>query len=111
MIEHGGFEHNTQSLRIVETIEERYPAFRGLNLTYEVREGIVKHSPPYDRPLAAAFEPGLAPCLEVQIVDQADEIAYNGHDIDDGLQSQMLDPAELERVALWRDSLAAVPRP
>lgn len=102
---YGGFEHNAQCLRIVEVLEHRYAAFPGLNLTFEVREGIVKHSPPYDRPLAARFEPGRAPCLEAQIVDYADEIAYNGHDIDDGLQSQMLDPAELETVRLWRDNL------
>ena len=102
---YGGFEHNAQCLRIVEVLEHRYASFPGLNLTFEVREGIVKHSPPYDRPLAAGFEPGRAPCLEAQIVDYADEIAYNGHDIDDGLQSQMLDPAELETLRLWRDSL------
>src|SRR5262244_3596495 len=73
MAPYGGFEHNAQSLRIVDVLEERYPTFAGLNLTWEVREGIVKHSPPYDRPLAQSFEPGLAPCLEAQIVDYADE--------------------------------------
>src|SRR5882672_4404276 len=57
MAPHGGFEHNAQSLRIVDELEERYPSFRGLNLTWEVREGIVKHTPPYDKPLAADFEP------------------------------------------------------
>jgi len=102
---YGGFEHNAQCLRIVEVLERRYAAFAGLNLTFETREGIVKHSPPYDRPLAARFNPGAAPCLEAQIVDYADEIAYNAHDIDDGLQSQMLEPAELDAVALWRQSL------
>ena len=64
MAEHGGFEHNAQSLRIVEELEERYPNFRGLNLSWEVREGIVKHSPPYDKPLAANFDSGAAPALE-----------------------------------------------
>ena len=108
MRNYGGFEHNAQSLRIVDLLERRYADFDGLNLTYEVREGIVKHSPPYDRPLAAAFEPGAAPSLEVQIVSYADEIAYNSHDIDDGLQSQMLDPSELEGVSLWREVTAAV---
>ena len=102
---YGGFEHNAQCLRIVEVLERRYASFPGLNLTFEVREGIVKHSPPYDRPLAAAYDSGRAPCLEAQIVDYADEIAYNAHDIDDGLQSQMLDPGELETVDLWRESL------
>jgi dGTPase len=102
---HGGFEHNAQCLRIVELLERRYAAFPGLNLTFEVREGIVKHSPPYDRPLAARYEPGRAPCLEAQLVDYADEIAYNAHDIDDGLRSQMLDPEALESVDLWRESV------
>ena len=61
MAQHGGFEHNAQSLRIIDELEERYPTFRGLNLTWEVREGIVKHTPPFDKPLAAAFAPGEAP--------------------------------------------------
>jgi dGTPase len=108
MAPHGGFEHNAQSLRIVDWLEERYPSFRGLNLTWELREGIVKHSPPYDRPLANDFAPGEAPCLEIQIVDYADEIAYNSHDIDDGLQSGLLDPHELESVRLWHEATSAV---
>jgi dGTPase len=105
---YGGFEHNAQSLRIVDWLEERYPTFRGLNLSWELREGIVKHSPPYDRPLARDFTPGAAPCLEIQIVDYADEIAYNSHDIDDGLQSGLLDPEEIEGVALWREAISEV---
>ncbi|GIW39844.1 MAG: deoxyguanosinetriphosphate triphosphohydrolase-like protein [Candidatus Binatia bacterium] len=108
MLPYGGFEHNAQSLRIVEKLERRYPGFPGLNLTFEVREGIVKHSPPYDRPLARDFEPGLAPALEAQIVDLADEIAYTAHDIDDGLQSGMLDAGDLLGVELWRESAALV---
>jgi dGTPase len=103
MGEHGGFEHNAQSLRIVDLLEERYPQFRGLNLSWEVREGIVKHSPLYDKPLAQDFMPGEAPCLEAQIVDYADEIAYNSHDIDDGLKSGLLTREQLEDVALWRE--------
>ena len=106
MESHGGFEHNAQSLRIVDVLEERYPSFRGLNLSWEVREGIVKHSTRYDRPQVAWFDADLAPCLEAQIVDFADEIAYTAHDVDDGLKSGMLDPAELETVPLWRDALA-----
>src|SRR5881396_2014114 len=94
---YGGFEHNAQSMRIVDLLEERYPAFRGLNLSWEVREGIVKHSTRYDRPQVRDFDPELAPCLEAQIVDFADEIAYNAHDIDDGLKSGMLDPEDLAR--------------
>ncbi len=103
MAAHGGFEHNSQCLRIVDHLEDRYPGFRGLNLTYEVRESIVKHSPPYDKPLATGFDPGLAPCLEAQIVDYADEIAYNSHDIDDGLKSGLLTIEQLAEVALWRE--------
>jgi dGTPase len=105
---HGGFDHNAQSLRIVDVLEERYPSFKGLNLTWEVREGIVKHSPPYDRPLAHDFEPGKAPCLEAQIVDCADEIAYNSHDIDDGLKSGLLTAEQLETVSLWRETFGRV---
>src|SRR5436305_10898047 len=108
MAAHGGFEHNAQSLRIVDVLEERYPTFKGLNLTWEVREGIVKHSPPYDRPLARDFEPGNAPCLEAQIVDYADEIAYNSHDIDDGLKSGLLTPEQLQDVTLWRETFGRI---
>jgi dGTPase len=110
MAPHGGFDHNSQSLRIVDLLEERYPAFRGLNLTWEVREGIVKHSTRYDRPQVRDFDPELAPCLEAQIVDFADEIAYNAHDIDDGLKSGMLDPDELAGVPLWAEAMAEVGR-
>ncbi len=102
MAPYGGFEHNAQSLRIVDELEERYPDFHGLNLTWEVREGIVKHSPPYDKPLAADFEPSQAPSLEAQIVDYTDEIAYNSHDIDDGLKSGLLSFEQLDGVDLWR---------
>jgi dGTPase len=102
MADHGGFEHNGQSLRIVELLERRYPRFPGLNLTWEVREGIVKHSPPYDKPLAERFAIGAAPCLEAQIVDYADAIAYNSHDLDDGLKSGLLTLDQLAGVELWR---------
>jgi dGTPase len=105
---YGGFEHNAQSLRIIDLLEERYPTFRGLNLSWEVREGVVKHSPPYDRPLAQTFEPGRAPCLEAQIVDYADEIAYNSHDIDDGLKSGLLTAEQLQEVTLWRETFGRV---
>jgi len=108
MAEHGGFEHNRQSLRIVDVLERRYPDFAGLNLSWEVREGIAKHSPPYDRPLAQAFDPGRAPCLEAQIVDCADEIAYNTHDIDDGLKSGLLAPEQLHGVTLWRETFERI---
>src|SRR5215510_7061684 len=107
---HGGFDHNGQSLRIVETLEERYPRFRGLNLSWEVREGIVKHSTRYDRPQVAEYDASLAPCLEAQIVDFADEIAYSAHDVDDGLKSGMLDPDDLAVVPLWAEALTEVER-
>ncbi len=110
MRDHGGFDHNRQSLRIVEVLEERYPSFKGLNLTWEVREGIAKHSPPYTKPMAQRFEPGKAPCLEAQLVDYADEIAYNTHDIDDGLKSGLITAEQLSDVALWRDTYARVVR-
>jgi dGTPase len=99
---HGGFEHNAQSLRIVDVLEERYPTFRGLNLSWEVREGIVKHSTRYDRPQVVEFGAETAPCLEAQIVDFADEVAYTAHDVDDGLQSGMLEHDELLSVPLWQ---------
>lgn len=100
-----GFEHNLHSLRIVEHLERRYPNFRGLNLTWEVREGIVKHSSEHDRPEALKeYKPDKAACLEAQIVDLADEIAYNNHDIDDGLSSEMLDREQLKDVELWQEN-------
>ncbi len=106
MAPHGGFEHNAQSLRVVDHLEDRYHAFRGLNLSWEVREGIVKHSGRFDRPQMREFDASLAPTLEAQIVDFADEIAYNAHDIDDGLKSGMLEAEELAAVGLWAGVLA-----
>lgn len=102
---HGGFEHNLQSLRVVDELEERYHGFNGLNLSWEVREGIIKHSSPYDRPaeIIAEFLPGVVPTIEAQIINFADEIAYNNHDIDDGLKSGYIALAQLEQVELWRD--------
>ncbi len=101
MEDEGGFEHNLQTLRVVDLLEDRYPNFTGLNLTLEVREGIAKHSTDYDRPEIAAFGE-TQPSLEAQIVELADEIAYNNHDLDDGLTSKMLEPGDLSGVTLWR---------
>src|SRR5580704_13743371 len=106
MLPHGGFDHNAQSLRTIDWIENRYPNFRGLNLSFEVREGIIKHSHFHDRPAAQEFDPSTYPCLEAQIVDLADEIAYLGHDVDDGLKASMLTVEELEQSQLYREANA-----
>jgi dGTPase len=107
---HGGFNHNRQSLRIVEHLEDRYPEFPGLNLSWEVREGIAKHSGPIDTNLAPEFQeyrPDVLPPLEAQLIDLVDEIAYNHHDVDDGLDSGLLDVEELASgVALFGDPLS-----
>jgi dGTPase len=100
MADHGGFDHNRQSLRIATYLENRYPGFRGLNLTWETREGIVKHETLYDVPSAEGYEPEYRPTIEAQIVNLADEIAYNAHDLDDGLRSGLLTPGQLSEVPL-----------
>jgi len=101
MADDEGFEHNLQTLRVVDLLEDRYPNFPGLNLTWEVREGIAKHSTDYDQPEIAAFGDNQ-PSLEAQIVELADEIAYNNHDLDDGLTSGMLEQEELFGVTIWK---------
>ena len=101
MAEHGGFEHNKQSLRIVEKLERRYPEFPGLNLTWEVREGMVKHETEYDASDARRFEPGRRGTLAAQLANPADELAYTAHDLDDGLRSGLIKPADLDGLALW----------
>jgi dGTPase len=104
MREHGGFEHNLQTLRILEVLEVRYPQFPGLNLTWEVREGIVKHRPDSDANAPAEYAPGECPTLEAQLVDYVDEIAYNNHDVDDGLTSGMFTVDQIRKVTLFRDA-------
>ena len=99
----GGFDHNHQSLRIVEELEHRFPDFYGLNLSWEVREGIMKHESEYDRGLAVAFEPDKRGTLECQIVNMADEIAYSTADLDDGLRSGMIAPDQLSDITIWRE--------
>ena len=101
MNEHGGFDHNKQSLRIVTQLERRYPDFPGLNLTWEVREGIVKHESEYDISDASEYNPELRGQLEAQIANVADELAYTAHDLDDGLRSGMITPLMLEGITLW----------
>ena len=112
-----GFEHNLQSLRVVDSLEERYPTYNGLNLTFETREGILKHCSPRNARQIEAREPGgvaerfvaqadsalpvLQPSLEAQLANLADEIAYNAHDIDDGVRSGLLSLDQLQGVELF----------
>lgn len=105
-----GFEHNLQSLRVVDELEERYPAFNGLNLTFETREGVLKHCSRADARrlcksdssgVARRFIEGGSPSLEAQLCNLADEIAYNAHDVDDGVRSGLLKPEQLEEVTLY----------
>ena len=102
MKNHGGFEHNRHSLRIVEELEQKYPDFPGLNLTWEVREGLVKHYTAYDHPERRKGFDAKNSSLEAQIANLADEITYYGHDLDDGLDSELLSENHLTRhVRLW----------
>lgn len=101
MKDFGGFDHNKQSLRIVTELEQRYPEFPGLNLSWEIREGMVKHESEYDISDAREFNPDLRGNLETQIANVADELAYTTHDLDDGLRSGMINPQILEGIALW----------
>lgn len=101
---HGGFEHNRQSLRIVDSLEHRYPRFNGLNLTFETREGIIKHAPPYSSEYPE-FPETESPSLEAQIIDLADEVAYNNHDLDDGLSSGLLTEEEVRELPIWQWAL------
>jgi len=128
----GGFEHNIQSLRVVDFLEHPFPQFRGLNLTFEVREGLAKHATLYDAPDAGTaggldvgdlFATGAHPTLEAQIASAADRIAYDCHDLEDAIGAGLVDEAELNNTTLWRDAadpvrarhadarLAAVRRP
>ncbi|NQS99775.1 MAG: deoxyguanosinetriphosphate triphosphohydrolase [Candidatus Omnitrophica bacterium] len=124
MQDHGGFEHNQQGLRVVDYLEQRYADFKGLNLTWEVREGILKHTTAFDAPqlqnLKGDKTPPLkelggsilvdktpadkSPTLEAQVVDVADEIAYDSHDLDDGITSGLIDTRDLETVELWQEA-------
>jgi dGTPase len=117
MASHGGFEHNLQSLRVVDRLEERYPDFDGLNLTFETREGILKHCSLANAQRLEAAEPGgvgrrfidrTQPSLEAQLCNLADEIAYNAHDIDDGVRSGLLTLEQLEEVPLFAMHKASV---
>lgn len=98
---HGGFEHNQQSFRIVTQLENPYPNFPGLNLTYEVLEGITKHSSDYDMPDGSLFKKSGFPSIEAQIGNLSDELAYNNHDLDDGIKSGLLTIEDLNNLDLW----------
>ena len=101
MADHGGFDHNRQSLRIVTELEHRFPEFPGLNLTWEVREGIVKHETEYDIADAAGYDPEKRGTMEAQLANVADELAYTAHDLDDGLRSSIIFPRQLEGLGIW----------
>ncbi len=103
MADHGGFNHNTQSYRIVTKLEQRYHNFPGLNLTYETREGMIKHETDYDKSDAVGYEPDKRGSLEAQIANLADEIAYNAHDLDDGIRAGMFEMAALDELTLWQE--------
>lgn len=103
MAEYGGFNHNTHSYRIVTELEQRYPHFNGLNLTYETRSGMIKHETAYDKSDATGYEPEKRASLEAQIANLADEIAYNAHDLDDGLRAGLFTPQDLNQLAIWGD--------
>ncbi|MBK1672739.1 deoxyguanosinetriphosphate triphosphohydrolase [Ectothiorhodospira shaposhnikovii] len=112
MADYGGFEHNLQSLRVVDLLEAHYAEFDGLNLTFETREGILKHCSRVVAPslgeLGARFVHGHQPSLEAQLNNLADEIAYNNHDVDDGLRSGLITVDQLMAVTLFREAFQEV---
>jgi dGTPase len=112
MREHGGFEHNLQSLRVVDELEQKYAGFDGLNLTFETREGILKHCSRENArtlgELGTRFLQGNSPSLEAQVANLADEIAYNNHDVDDGLRSGLITLDQLAQVTLFARHLGEV---
>lgn len=109
---HGGFEHNAQSLRIVELIETKYPNFAGLNLSFETLEGLKKHRKFYDPPQRGSVEkePYASPSLEAQIANLADEITYYSHDLDDGIDFDLITPKQLAELEVWEVSYEEVRR-
>jgi len=105
MQDHGGFEHNRQSRRVVEILERKYPDFTGLNLTWETLEGLAKHEPAPDMPLGQAQVHFPSSSVEAQVANLADEITYYSHDLDDGLDSGLLTEAQLERdIDCWKNA-------
>jgi dGTPase len=110
MVHHGGFEHNAQSLRVVEHLEHPYPPFRGLNLTYEVRESLAKHCTLYDKPGGHPLADGSHAPIEGQIANLADRIAYDCHDLEDALGAGMIEEKDLDEVELWKEASGPVRR-
>jgi len=109
MKDHSGFEHNRQSLRVVELLEQKYPRFMGLNLSWEVREGLVKHFTSYDHPGRRKGFDTKSSSLEAQVANIADEITYYSHDLDDGLTSGLLSEAQLLRdVQTWAEAARSI---
>jgi dGTPase len=103
MADHGGFNHNHQSYRVVTELERRYPDWPGLNLTFETLEGIAKHETEYDLSVYAGLSGETRGSVEAQIANVADELAYNAHDLDDGLQAGLLTPDQLNELEIWRE--------
>jgi dGTPase len=109
MREHGGFEHNRQSLRVIELLEQKYPRFPGLNLTWEVREGLGKHLTAYDQPEGCEGFDAKSPSLEAQVANLSDEITYYSHDLDDGLTAALFIEERLQKdVRIWREAADSV---
>jgi len=104
MKSHGGFEHNRQALRAVDTLENKYPNFAGLNLSHEIREAVLKYGPGEENVCCDGFQLGLLPFLEARIVNISDRIAYQHHDLDDGLKANILQEDDLAQTGLWREA-------
>lgn len=109
MTSHGGFNHNTHALHVVDYLEHPFPAFRGLNLTNQTRAGLLSHATPYDRPAAADDDAGPqdGTSVEAQIVSLADRIAYNFHDLEDAIGAALINESDLAQVVLWQDAYTA----
>src|SRR5882762_6005196 len=110
MKDHGGFEHNLQSLRVVTELEEKYPDFNGLNLTWETREGLAKHYTQYDKPTHLEEFNFKSSSLEAQIANLADEVTYYSHDLDDGLDAGLIAVEQLKQVDIWQTTFERVNR-
>ncbi|HOB73093.1 MAG TPA: deoxyguanosinetriphosphate triphosphohydrolase [Phycisphaerae bacterium] len=110
MADHGGFDHNAQALRVVELLEHPYPPFRGLNMCYEVRESLAKHSTIYDKPGAHELADGTFAPIEGQIANLADRVAYDCHDLEDAIGAGILSEEDLQQVGLWREAAEDVRR-